>query len=184
MSKVKVGYAIPDLTGKALSGKEINLSSYIGKPLILSFYRYAGCQFCNLRMHHFTKKYNSIYSPAGINAIAVFQSPVHKLRKYTAEHEAPFEIISDPKYKWYKAFGVEKSWSAFFKTGKNVLGFYESIAKGYGRVDPDGTINRIPADFLISPEGKVEEAYYGKDISDHIPFTRIQEWMDEMAIIP
>ena len=181
MARITVGSKIPNLVGNVLSGYEIGLEDYIGDPLILSFYRYAGCQFCNLRMHNFIKKFNDEYEPQGINAIAVFQSPIRKLQKYTSEHQAPFEIVSDPKYKWYKAFGVERSWSGMMKAGLNVKGLVDSVAKGYARVDPDGHVNRIPADFLISESGIIDIAYYGDDISDHIPFSRIDKWIKSTA---
>jgi len=177
--RLKVGQNIPnELYGDALSGQEVSLEGYIGKPFILSFYRYAGCQFCNLRIHDFIKRYKSEYQPAGVSAIAVFQSPINKMEKYTTEHQAPFEFISDPRCEWYKAFRVEKSWAGFAKAGSRVSDLTRSIAKGYGRIDPDGAMNRIPADFLISAEGVIEAAYYGKDIGDHIPFSDISEWID------
>jgi len=37
----------------------------------------------------------------------------------------------------------------------------------------DGNMNRIPADFLIDENGKIAIAYYGKNISDHLPLETI-----------
>ena len=92
MNRLTTGTKIPNLVGHTLSGNEISLSEYKGSPLILSFYRYAGCQLCNLRIHDFIKRYDQKYQPAGINAVAVFQSPLRKMKKYHTEHEAPFEL--------------------------------------------------------------------------------------------
>jgi hypothetical protein len=35
-----------------------------------------------------------------------------------------------------------------------------------------GTLTRIPADFLIDGEGTIADAYYGREIGDHIPYER------------
>jgi len=182
MHRLSSGDKIPKLTGQALSGQEISLSDYSGAPLILSFYRYAGCQLCNLRMHDFIKKYKKSYEPAGINAIAVFQSPIDKMNKYTSEHDAPFEIISDPDYLWYDAFGLENSWAGLLKAMFKPKPFLRSVAKGYSRVDPDGSMNRLPADFLINEKGIIDVAFYSKDVSEHIPFKTISKWINQSAV--
>ena len=36
----------------------------------------------------------------------------------------------------------------------------------------------VPADFLIGPDLTVQVAYYGSDISDHLPAEKINEWLD------
>lgn len=180
MSRLKIGGKIPKLTGDTLSGNEISLSDYKGSPLILSFYRYAGCPLCNLRIHDFIKKYNKKYKPAGVKVIAVFQSPIEKMEKYTTEHDAPFEFVSDPDYEWYRAFGVESSLSGLVKASLKPVSILRSFTKGFGRVDPDGVMTRLPADFLINSKGIIEDAFYAKDVSEHIPFSRIEKWIDNM----
>lgn len=179
MARLKVNTKVPQLEGDALFGRKVKLADYEGSPLILSFYRYAACPFCNIRMHDFIKHYKNNYSPRGINALAIFQSPIDKMEKYLEEHDAPFEMISDPRYRWYKAFGLERSWGGFMKSMTKPIATVRSINKGYMRIDPDGVVNRLPADFLIGPNGIIEDAFYAKDISEHIPFERINNWIEK-----
>jgi len=180
MAKLTTNHYIPNLAGNTYSGKSINLHDYIGRPLILSFYRYAGCQLCNLRMRDFIKNYNEFYKLSGINALAVFQSPVNKMEKNLYKHhDIPFDVISDPNMKWYRDFGLERSWGGFLRTIGNMNPFIKSMAAGYAKIDPDGPINRLPADFLISKDGKIEDTFYAKDISEHIPFKRIDAWISK-----
>lgn len=181
MARLKVNTKVPNLKGQTLTGNKINLSDYLGSPLILSFYRYAACPFCNIRIHDFMKHFEGNYEPSGINAIAVFQSPISKMEKYLDEHQAPFEMVSDPKYRWYKAFGLERSWGGFMKSMTKPVATVRSINKGYMRIDPDGVVNRLPADFLINAGGVIEEAFYAKDIAEHIPFERINKWADQLV---
>ncbi len=176
MTKLKSNQKIPFLSGNTYDGRQIQLKNYLGKPLILSFYRYAGCQLCNLRMHEFIKHYQEKYKDKNIQVVAVFQSPVDKLSKNLYKHhDIPFDIISDPKMHWYKAFGVQRSWSKTMTSFFNPRQWIDSIQKGYMKIDPDGPMNRVPADFLIDKNGVIDVAYYGKDIGDHIPFEIIDK---------
>ena len=43
---------------------------------------------------------------------------------------------------------------------------------------PEGTKTRIPADFLINPDGTIHEVYYGEKIGDHIPFERVEAFLN------
>jgi peroxiredoxin len=179
MGKIKPGQSLPSLSGDTLSGKVISTEDYKGRPFILSFYRYAACPFCNLRMHHFIEKYKTEYQPAGIDAIAVFQSPVKSMKKYVSQHDAPFEIVSDPKYKWYKTMGVKTSWLGFALGAANIKQATEATQEGLMRINPEGPVNRLPADFLVGADGTVQKLYYGTNISDHIPFEEITRWIKE-----
>ena len=183
MGKIKIGDKLPDLTGSTLSGKDISLQDYKGKPLILSFYRYAACPFCNLRMHHFIEKYQNEYAPAGVEVVAVFQSPIKSMSKYISRHDAPFEVVGDPKMKWYKIMGVQTSWIGMAKAATNVKDVAEATRLGYLSVDPEGPMNRIPADFLINEKGIVEKTYYGADVNDHIPFAEISCWINQTVLV-
>ena len=176
MGKIKPGQNLPSLSGTSFNNGEINLSQFKGSPLILSFYRYAACPFCNLRMHHFINKYKEELEALGIKAVAVFQSPTKSISKYLSKHDTPFDIIADPKQLWYKKMGLKTSWLGAMAAMTNVSQALEATQKGMMNIDPEGPINRLPADFLISADQKVQVVYYGKNISDHIPFEAIDKW--------
>ena len=178
MGKIKAGESIPSLSGQSYNRGAIHLDDYRGTKLILSFYRYAACPFCNLRMQQFIKKYQSDYSNRGIKAVAVFQSPEESIAKYLSKHEAPFDIIADPKQQWYKSMGLTTSWKGFMLGAANVSQAMEARRKGLINIDPEGPANRLPADFLIGTDGTVEVVYYAKNISDHIPFEAIDRWAE------
>ncbi len=183
MGRIKPGSIVPSLEGTSFSNGDINIEQFRGAPLILSFYRYAACPFCNLRMHHFIKNYISTYQPIGINAIAVFQSPISSIGSYLEQSDAPFDIIADPKQVWYKKMGLKTSWLGLMAGSMNIKQGVEATQKGLIKINPEGPINRLPADFLISPEGVVEKVYYGKNISDHIPFDTIENWTKQYVTV-
>ncbi len=176
MGKIKAGQQLPLLSGQSFNNGVISLTDYRGAPLILSFYRYAACPFCNLRMHHFINKYQSDYVKRGIKAIAVFQSPQKSIAKYVSKHEPPFDIIADPHQEWYKVMGLSTSWLGLMTGAANITQALEAQSMGLMNIDPEGPANRLPADFLVGQDGIIDTVYYAKNISDHIPFEVIDRW--------
>lgn len=155
-------------------GSVIKLSSFYDKKLLLSFYRYASCPLCNLRIHKLISNYEK-YQVKDLVVIAFFESPAESIKKYVESQEPPFSLIPDPDRKIYKKYEVEKS---LFKYIKGLLNgkLLKAALLGFlpGKMENDKTM--VPADFLIE-NGIIKEAYYGKDISDHIPFERIEEFL-------
>ena len=182
MGKIKAGEPLPKLSGQSFDNRVIDLTNFQGTPLILSFYRYAACPYCNLRMHHFIKKYQADYANRGIKAVAVFQSPQKSISKYLSKHEAPFDIIADPQQLWYKTMGLRTSWTGFMIGVAKVSQGLEARRKGLINIDPEGPANRLPADFLIGADGTVEVVYYANNISDHIPFDAIDRWANNSIV--
>ena len=55
--KIKKGDRLEDITLPKPDGSIFNLSETKGKKVLLTFYRIAGCSFCNLRLHEFNKRF-------------------------------------------------------------------------------------------------------------------------------
>lgn len=181
MSKLKSGQKIPLLKGVNSKGETIHLTDFVGKPIIISFYRYSGCKYCNLRIHHFIKRYKSHYQAKGIQAIAVFQSPINKLEEglYVSQNgDIPFTVIADSAMNWYTSFGVELSWIKSLKTFLRKEVTKQADAMNIKKMENDGPRNRLPADFLINTNGVIEVAHYAGDITDHITLDKIDTWAD------
>jgi len=53
--KIKPGQPAKNFSSKDIAGNILSLKDYEGKRLMLSFYRYAACPLCNLRVHHGTR---------------------------------------------------------------------------------------------------------------------------------
>lgn len=175
--RLKAGDQAIDFNIKDIQGNSWHLEDFKGKKLMLSFYRYAACPLCNLRVHSLSRKY-ALYKEHGIEMLAVFQSPKENIIKYTGKRNAPFPMIPDPERKLYKQYGVESSMIGLAKgffTGTFLLPKLLKSGIRPGKIDGDTSL--IPADFLIGPDLKIEKAFYGKDIGDHIPEKEIEEWL-------
>lgn len=175
--KLKATQMAVPFTVHDISDNPISLADYQGKKLLLSFYRYASCPFCNLRIHHLVEQHENLRE-RGLNVLAFFQSPQEKILQYvTAKHAIPFPIVADPDHRIYKMYGLDASWWGYIKGAMKGGKLREASRLGLMENDPDGTKNLIPADFLILPDQTIHTAFYGNDISEHIPFEQIDAFL-------
>lgn len=177
--RLKRGQAMPHFEVRDYSGKIFSTEKLDDKKLMLSFYRYAACPFCNLRINQLKNLYLDNWKNENMEMIGVFQSPSESIKKYAPAGEHYFPIIPDPERKLYKLYRVEKSWHGFFRAFLRLGELISMTAKGLLKIDPEGPPNRLPADFLINADGTIHTAYYAKDIGDHIPIDLVEEWLSE-----
>jgi thioredoxin-dependent peroxiredoxin len=164
-----------------ISGNVVDLTGYPDKHILLSFFRFASCPFCNLRVHRLIERYPA-YHDAGLAVIAVFESPRETMLRYVAGRmDAPFPLIADPEDHLYRLYGLEKSWGKFAMAYINprvaATCARDAAAAGFGKGFWPGKIDaaphRMPADFLIGPDMTVRKAWYGTYPGDHLPFETI-----------
>lgn len=165
--RLTVGSPAPDFTVTDLYGQTRSLADYRGRKLHLSFYRYASCPFCNLRVHEMRQK-SALWQQQGLDLMAVFQSPVESIQEYAVGKVEEFPVIPDPQRKLYALYGAETSWLAFAKSAGRLKDIAAATAKGFLPGKMEGEVNQVPAEFLIDENGIIRTAFYGKDIGDHL----------------
>ena len=166
-------FEVSDLQGNMLDEKNLKK----GK-LLFSFYRYSECLFCNLRIHDLLKRLPD-YEAKGLQVVIVFQSPEDDIRRSMQKHEVPFSIISDPKRELYRKFHLnEHSPWGYFRACLRLVRVLRARLKGYPIERGYGSATLLPADFLVR-DGVIEDAFYAKDISEHIPFSRIEAFLNK-----
>lgn len=171
-NNVGIGEEALDFIAETWKREPISLKDFRGSKVWLAFFRYAACPLCNLRVHDMAQK-NAMYEHAGLKIIAVFQSPPEKMAEYVGKQDPPFPMVSDPSEKLYKLYGLGSSPVGFLSPGlmRKVAKSFKSGVLKLG--SPDGTVDRIPGDFLIDENGIVRDIFNGADIGDHIPFDRV-----------
>ncbi len=159
----------------AIDGSTFDPDSLEGKPFMLSFFRFASCPFCNLRVHELANRFAEFGDDFTI--VAVFDSPLDNLVRHTEGHKALFPILADENNKYYKEYGIEHS---VLRTLKGMFlrmpTLLKGMLKGYVPTTIKGSMTTMPADFLIDREGIIQVAYYGKDEGDHLPFDKVKEF--------
>ncbi|WP_128895853.1 peroxiredoxin-like family protein [Longirhabdus pacifica] len=163
--------AIPFMV-KDIFGHEVSLQKFENKKILLSFYRFAACPLCNLRVDELITLY-PFFEKENIEVVAVFQSSIERIKEFVGKQNPPFPIVSDPKSKLFEQYGVEnstiKTIKALFKPKK----FVDAYKKGFKGGKADGDLTRVPADFLIGEDGILRKVYYGKYIGDHMPIHKL-----------
>ena len=176
--KIKKGDKLEEITLPKDDGSIFNLSETKGKRVLLTFYRIAGCSFCNLRLHEF-KKRNKEFGK-NFTHIGIFHSPVDYLKLSMKKHGStlPFTVLADTDFKYFKKYEIERSFlkvisAMLFKPHKII----PAIIKGFIPIRILGYFDIAVTDILINEDGIVEEVYYAKkDIADHFEFNKIKEF--------
>ena len=176
--KIKKGDKLEEITLPKDDGSIFNLSETKGKRVLLTFYRIAGCSFCNLRLHEF-KKRNKEFGK-NFTHVGIFHSPVDHLKLSMKKHGStlPFTVLADTDFKYFKKYEIERS---FLKVIAAMLlkphKIIPAIIKGFIPIRILGYFDIAVTDVLINEDGIVEEVYYAKkDIADHFEFNKIKEF--------
>ncbi|MHA2365816.1 MAG: redoxin domain-containing protein [Candidatus Hodarchaeales archaeon] len=175
---ISEGQKAIDFKVEDINGNVIDLSSYQEHSVLLSFFRYASCPFCNLRINELINHY-SWFKEVDVKIIAIFQSPKESILEYvTDKQEVPFPIIADPSRSIYNLYEVYSSRWGYFKGFLRILLLTKAFRKGFRPGKVEGIRTLIPADFII--EGSViKKVYYGKNITDHMPIEEIEKYFSK-----
>ncbi len=182
LERLKIGDVAPDFSGKTMDGEWVESDVYRGRKLWLAFFRYASCPLCNLRIYDMIQHYEA-FKEAGLEIVTVFQSPPVRLKRYVGRQTPQFPVISDPDEELYRRFSVDARWQAMLSPSIAVK-IAKATALGFLPGSVDGTLARVPADFLIDESGTLVDIFYGRDIGDHIPFERVEHFLKMKAAQP
>jgi peroxiredoxin Q/BCP len=166
------GTLAPDFEARDHRGANIRLSELRGSPVLLSFYRYASCPLCNLRVRELTLAREEL-GTLGLHMLAVFQSTPDHISEYAGNQQPPFPLLADPAMALYRRYGVERDWLGLLHPATLLTG-WKALRAGFRPGAIDGPFDRMPADFLIDAEGRIAIAYYARDPGDHLPLPQLR----------
>ena len=157
--KMKVGDKTPDFEVFDYRGKKQTLLENTQQPVLLTFFRHAGCPMCNLRTRELILAHSKL-ERYNLKILTVFESPAKSIKRDVGRQNPPFPIIPDPGRELYRLYGVTISWIGFVKI------FIVRPRHVFEAVFKNGFIPKfaeatpmMPADFIISPDGTIRVAY-------------------------
>ena len=135
MKTLQKGDLVPDFTAMDQDGRQINLSDYKGRKLVVFFYPKAntpGCtaEACNLRDHY------SELQAAGYELLGVSADSQKKQANFRAKFEFPFPLLADEDHTVINTFGV---WGPKKFMGKE----YDGIHRKTFIIDENGVVDRV-----------------------------------------
>lgn len=173
----------PDFTVRDIYGRRVALADYAGSKLLVSFHRAAVCPLCNIRTWHLIDRYPA-YQRRGFNIIIFFESSPAASHHYLDRLRAPFPIIADLERSVYALYGLESSLlgalyarlfrgSAYREAAHRKLG--GNVIQNVTQMD--GKLGRLPAEFLIGPDQRINTAFYARDAGDFMLFSQIDRFV-------
>ena len=102
---VEIGKKVADCTLPATGGKDISLSDYAGKTLVVYFYPKDNTPGCTQEGQDFRDLYKK-FKAAGAEILGVSRDSVKVHENFKAKHEFPFELLSDKDEVLCKQFDV------------------------------------------------------------------------------
>ncbi len=164
--KLKKGDTVPHIELPDINGNAFQLSELQGKRLLLTFYRFASCPFCNLRLHQIANRYGEL---GEMVHVAIFSGSVHQLNQHTSKHKDLFPILADEQEHYYRQITVERSWKGMLK---GVFGrmphLLKSMSMGHIPREFGHRMLLMPVDILVDEHGRIADIKYGTDEGDHI----------------
>jgi len=148
-------------------GNSVDLESFRGKRVLISFLRGASCPFCNMRIRELTLR-NHELAAQGIGIIVFLNARKAEIERYAGKENPPFAIIPDPSNTHYKNYGVQQSHLGMLRAMVQPLKMVRMMRSGFFNLKAVVDPPIIPADFIVGPTGIIEHAYYGNDFGDHM----------------
>ena len=130
-----VGMKAPDFKLQDKDGREITLSGFRGKKVVLYFYPTDNTPGCTKQACAFASAYDG-FKTKGVEVIGVSKDSVASHVKFAEKYNLPFILISDPELKAIKAYDV---WQEKKMYGKVTFG----VVRTTYVIDEEGIIEKV-----------------------------------------
>lgn len=132
---LQTGTKAPDFTLFDKDGKEVTLSSFLGKKVIVYFYPRDNTPGCTRQACAFAAAYDG-FRQRGVEVIGISKDSVKSHAGFAAKHSLPFILVSDPELEAIKAYDV---WQEKKLYGKVSMGVVRSTYV----IDENGIIEKV-----------------------------------------
>ena len=131
------GSLAPNFVLKNADGNEVSLSDFSGRRVVVYFYPKDSTPGCTRQACAFAAAYEGFKSKDTV-VIGISKDSIASHKKFAEKYSLPFILLSDPELEAIKAYGVWQEKKMYGKTSFGV----------------------VRSSFIISPDGRVEEAMY------------------------
>lgn len=143
--RLQAGELAPDFTLPDADGNKVSLSSLRGQRVIIYFYPAAMTPGCTKQACDFRDSLAAL-SAAGLTVLGISPDSPAKLAKFQDKEGLNFPLLSDADRSVLEAYGAY---------GEKMM---------YGKT----SVGVIRSTFVVGPDGKLEQAYYGVKATGHV----------------
>lgn len=151
---MEIGDKLPEVLGVDENGKEITLSQFKGKKIIVYAYPKDNTSGCTAEACSLKERYADLQE-AGYAVIGVSKDSAASHQKFIEKHELPFPLIADTDKSLLQALGA---WGEKTMYGKKV----------------EGTLRTT---YLVNEDGIVEKIFTPKEIKTKIHAEQILDYI-------
>ncbi len=178
--QIAVGDPAPDFCLPDYNGGELRLSDLRGKPVWLIFNRQSTCALCNPH-HAQIIAMSDRMRQQGVQIVSVWGSSLTDLQHGIGELRPPYPVLADPRDEIYDRYGLTRSWGGVLDA-RNVPTALKGLRMlGVKALKDDGELTRMPAEFLINPDGRVALVHYNTYGTEWLPMERVFAWAGDHA---
>jgi len=148
---LEVGMKAPDFTLKDKDGKDVALSQFKGKKVVVYFYPKDNTPGCTRQACAFAGLYNE-FKEKNVEVIGISKDSVASHVKFAEKYGLNFILLADPECEAIEAYGVWKEKKLYGKTSFGVarttfiIDEEGNIAKVMPKVKPDTNAAEILAE--------------------------------------
>ena len=145
MARLSPGDKAPVFTLPDATGTKVSLKDFAGRSLLLYAYPAAMTPGCTKQACDFRDNL-AAFADSGLDVVGISPDTPEKLAEFAAAERLPFTLLSDPDHRVMEKYGA---WGEKKLYGKVVTGVIRST-------------------FVISPSGKIEQAFYNVKATGHV----------------
>ena len=151
---LETGMKAPGFTLQDKDGRNVSLSDFAGKKVILYFYPKDNTPGCTRQAQAFSTAYEK-FKRMNIEVIGISKDSAASHTKFAEKYSLPFVLLSDPELNAIKAYGV---WQEKKLYGKVSMG----VVRTTFVIDGQGNIEKIMP--KVKPDTNAAELleYFGK----------------------
>ena len=143
--RLSPGDEAPDFTLPDSTGKEVSLSDFRGRSVVVYFYPAASTPGCTKQACDFRDNLAEL-NGAGYQVVGISPDTQAKLAKIADTEELTFPLLGDPEK------SVIEAWGAYGEK------------KNYGKT----YLGVIRSTFVVDPDGKIAHAFYNVRATGHV----------------
>ena len=132
---LQVGDKAPDFTLKDKDGRDVSLSDFAGKKVVLYFYPKDNTPGCTRQACAFAGQYRA-FQEKNVEVIGISKDSVASHVKFAEKYNLPFVLLSDPERQAIESYGV---WQEKKLYGKVSMG----VVRTTFIIDEQGVIEKV-----------------------------------------
>ncbi len=132
---LEVGTKAPDFTLQDKDGKDVRLSDFAGKKVVLYFYPKDNTPGCTRQACAFAAAYEG-FKKENVAVIGISKDSAASHQKFAQKYDLPFTLLSDPELAAIQAYDV---WQEKKLYGKVSMG----VVRSTYIIDENGVIEKV-----------------------------------------